>query len=1026
MTASNFDIGLIDWYNENKGFGLLKTLDEKEAFLHVSNWKDNNPLLPEQNVPLFFEISFLRGRDTAIKCRYFNPQNRLDWEVFFEKGDELNANNGHTQQNFIQAVANTPKGNCDYSIITSTFRSCLVELSKENLFNRNNLFIRLLRCSSNKEFQSFLFDLISSHVNTLSDSSIFTFWKQGILPGFAPKQIVLLNHFEEISNSELSQLENQETKNLIIIKKLEKLKSSFDTSGFLAFSFLLEMIDSGSLKTKIVSDLQELGSIQYFEIVSNSIKELTSKPEINFTHLKELVEQQPKFLDDQFKSRLVKILEASIIQNCSFKTIADCLEGGLIENLNDTVISRIGDQSIEDLVFFLRCQKCKDYRVSVLDHLLEIDEFEILLDECKRLSDDVYNHYDGLVVEKLSEEQYFELWNKGKGSVTPLNYLREYLNHNGERYLELRQWEVAGIISVQNVEDLLIQNVRYSASISDRYEFYRVYFSIKYLIEHEYPYLELLSPEENEFVNLMLWHFQKKEELDFQTLKGKYIFFRPEDQVDIFQRLFYLKHKGKLDFDLDSLDEIVRADFDLFLTNEKFHTDFVLDISTHVILECLISYSQTNSFAFKSDLILKDLKRNAKRKFQIGKYFDACEGRLTPKWNWNIQGRISDVHFGDDKYYYAIEFAPGREVQGRNYYGTYTYFEANPNFDNLKEAVKRLPDRKWNPNASHWGVPSKYKEEVYQFAREHRFLIDLKGQTKYACNPHLAEFTRNIRRGKEITDKKNIPDGITICEGRKANTLHKTLQKEFWWCANQECYQNCVETHYEEDNPETHSPWKNYTLFDFLRILKINTDEAKGAEIITDGHYYKFLGQVNAFNRLLKRLYCEGCGNLLQPLESSHFALYRDVRFHCDEENCTEQHKVIYLNSCLYGECNSIIDSRVSKQCDHGLYICSNCGTCCSEEFFKRRFESLEKVGGYIYPDLRTKIERGYGHLEKAEYYCYSCAGMMTPEDDDRYRCDNCQTTYDLGKFKWLSRKWTKTNKRRSDYPTRRIDPRNN
>src|SRR5690606_29859946 len=146
-----------------------------------------------------------------------------------------------------------------------------------------------------------------------------------------------------------------------------------------------------------------------------------------------------------------------------------------------------------------------------------------------------------------------------------------------------------------------------------------------------------------------------------------------------------------------------------------------------------------------------------------------------------------------------------------------------------------------------------------------------------------------------------------------------------------------------------------------------NIDEHKHnpSDYIKDGHYHKFLGHINAFNRLLEHLYCEKCGNLLYPVNSSHFALYRDVRFHCIEDGCSKKHKEIYLNHCLYGECKAIIDSRISKPCKHGLYICSNCGTCCSEAFFKGRLDSLRKVGGYIHPELINNVENHNGHLEK-------------------------------------------------------------
>ena len=171
---------------------------------------------------------------------------------------------------------------------------------------------------------------------------------------------------------------------------------------------------------------------------------------------------------------------------------------------------------------------------------------------------------------------------------------------------------------------------------------------------------------------------------------------------------------------------------------------------------------------------------------------------------------------------------------------------------------------------------------------------------------------------------------------------------------------------------------------------------------------------------MIDKLYCHKCNELLYPTETSHFALYRDTKFHCENENCSEHKKTIYLNHCLNGECGNIIDSRISKTCDNGLYICNSCGSCCSNSMFKRRLDNLKLVGGYIHPELIKNVEEENGHLEKAEYYCYKCKGMMTEINEKQYKCDSCNVSYDFDKFKWLDKKWMRKNQRRTDYPVYR------
>ena len=107
----------------------------------------------------------------------------------------------------------------------------------------------------------------------------------------------------------------------------------------------------------------------------------------------------------------------------------------------------------------------------------------------------------------------------------------------------------------------------------------------------------------------------------------------------------------------------------------------------------------------------------------------------------------------------------------------------------------------------------------------------------------------------------------------------------------------------------------------------------------------------------------------------------------------------------------------VSKQCSNGLYICSVCGTCCSNDMFKRRLDALILNGGFIYPELFDYVKNEVGHLEKAEYYCYNCGGMMNPFNDNEYFCKKCNVKYDFHKYIWLSKKWKQIHLRRKDYP---------
>jgi hypothetical protein len=181
----------------------------------------------------------------------------------------------------------------------------------------------------------------------------------------------------------------------------------------------------------------------------------------------------------------------------------------------------------------------------------------------------------------------------------------------------LDDWLLRNTISNEDAKTILFSKIQETTTINSRFDFYTLYNAIKSLFKIDNTSTNSLISLQNLCIPLILWHLKIIKELDFETLKGKFIYFKPNDQVNIFKRLFYLKHIQQIDFDLEKLDEILRADVDLYLSNEQFNNDFVLDISTHIIIECLKSYVKTGNFVFESDLILKDLRNNSDKKFKI-------------------------------------------------------------------------------------------------------------------------------------------------------------------------------------------------------------------------------------------------------------------------------------------------------------------------------------------------------------------------------------------------------------------------
>jgi hypothetical protein len=227
----------------------------------------------------------------------------------------------------------------------------------------------------------------------------------------------------------------------------------------------------------------------------------------------------------------------------------------------------------------------------------------------------------------------------------------------------------------------------------------------------------------------------------------------------------------------------------------------------------------------------------------------------------------------------------------------------------------------------------------------------------------------NSRILYKTTKKENFrPRFSTFCDGRKAvikgtsePVLCNKSSLEFWWCENSQCYDVCRKKH-------TPLQWKNYTLEDILQILKISYDEVQ---------YEILLNVINRVNRFLKHLSCRECNSILKPKGKSNYTFYGVSMFSCQNQECQEHSKDIYLSHCLNGQCEDIIDSRDSVKCkthghadECGWYICKNCNACCSSEKLKARKSNLERLS----QEYKCHIE---GHRDRGVICCSDCGQEM-------------------------------------------------
>jgi len=498
----------------------------------------------------------------------------------------------------------------------------------------------------------------------------------------------------------------------------------------------------------------------------------------------------------------------------------------------------------------------------------------------------------------------------------------------------------------------------------------------------------LSRSKDQELIKYIISKFENFIIKDYQVfLKigvDRLVFFDEENQIIYLKKLFHLKHLKKIDFKAKDLAIFI----DISILKQAFDNKTDIDFSTFLIIDLIAKYDEKQGFMATHELIksvLHIIQFDKTKKVQIDKYFDKCNGIARQKVSSSdkiITKEQFTTRQGTVRYYFKIEF---------------------PDDNIIKNDIQNIPGARYNSQENIWGVALKYEQYVLNLGKKYNFLIKREGTRKkyFEDNSHLLEI---------IKSEKEKPIGITYCCGQEAQKSSFS-GKKFWWCNQNPCFAN---------NINKHENWQEYTLFNFMKILSLDlTEHSKDGSVYKIGLYTRFVAFLNRFNKLLEKLYCNECDHVLYPLETSNFHKFSVTKFVCKNENCIQLNKVIYLNHCLNGQCNAIIDSRCSEKCPNGLYICDECGSCCSHASFKRRLESLRINGGIQYERLYQLVQIKAGHLEKAEYYCYKCGQFMTEYSRTLYKCSTCNIEYDLSKYSQITKQQIHVDLRTENYPNK-------
>jgi cold shock CspA family protein len=1118
-------IGLVKWFDADKGFGVVGTPDQEEYFFHINSFAPKpEKILKGTPIAFFPKSDKAKNKNSADKSRLVGIAE--DWKVilsYLGKSDNVRIE--------VEVTRFGKRGNPyqlkeikSFSLIGLSLKYFFKDKSKEEISNfitdyfdtdlETKQFISYCELIESRLPKHFPNDVVTTILNSvfshfgknLNEEILFNVWKQKKFKFISYDEMddneipenVLKTHIFELGKTELNRILKfsfgSEFGSYYVNNKFNNIENLTSTEIKELYQFVVFETETEREKRKCQLDSLYVQKIET-ELTEKANQLDTIRNNDDFNNYNRLLQLIPSQFIDIDKNKITKVIHQIIAKKCSDEYQAELWLKGIIKDTSfelvlkyffdkDTrtekqvsILTKLeidkqfellekysdelnfekafellggllkkensfdyyfdfskvlfdsefwkdkkGSELIELFAKYVNTQSndeqkyelfLKGYIKNVPQNIVRQNIHQLEYEDCKKifinisedkpfikdiltkkvtldhtgslswlydlaiefLDQENFNSFDKKVFDTIKQSEYFEFWQKGKAKIFPQNLIEEILQDKFENYAQIKKWIENNATTTEKISDYLFSYLHKKEIVTDRIIFYKQLNHIKYLLQLDELHLDKIKQIQNDFYIVILWLLDKDNFFEFELLKQKFVYFAPDEQIKIIRKLFFLKANGQFDLTIEKLEQLTRFDLDLYKTSLKFNPDIPIDISTDVLIKAISSYQKSNRFFVESELltvILNDIKLDKTRRFRLANYFEKCLGRLTAEYNWNRNGEISKVKYGDNKFYYAFSF------------------EYDPN---LVVAVKSLPGIKWNNETKVWGVPSQYETEVLNFAKKYRFFLDFEG-SNYTNNIHLAEFKRTIKQG--YSEVPNIPNGIAFCEGRLANKPHEVFKQEFWWCGGQACFSKC-ETIHKTDK------WEKYTLLDFCEILGLNTDEInKMGDYISKGHYYQFIALINRFNRLLEKLYCQDCNHILYPSDfgTSHFAAHTVVRFQCRNDACSNNDE-IYLNHCLNGQCNCIIDSRVSKRCDNGLIICNNCGSCCSHDMLERRLSNLKLNGGYIHENLVKCVNEKLGHLERAEYFCYKCKSEMTETSNDTFKCSNCNVNYDTTKYKF-------------------------
>ncbi|NLG03455.1 MAG: hypothetical protein GX567_06455, partial [Clostridia bacterium] len=218
---------------------------------------------------------------------------------------------------------------------------------------------------------------------------------------------------------------------------------------------------------------------------------------------------------------------------------------------------------------------------------------------------------------------------------------------------------------------------------------------------------------------------------------------------------------------------------------------------------------------------------------------------------------------------------------------------------------------------------------------------------------------------REFLTHSNLTSNFAqYCAPQLSEATNPAIDLPYFWCRGKECFHNNLGTQTLEEEIN----WYNYTLFHLSEIIGFPMLHKTVAGYEPEPTVWQFIAITNKVMQKFRRLKCRACGHMMFTERTSGFNRYN--YYECVNPTCAEVRHPVYLNFCF--KCKKgLIDSRDTKQCPNGWYICPTCLACCDDEQYERQAQRYILTKRPVPPRIQEK--RGKGHNDKGIYFCPQC-----------------------------------------------------